>query len=64
MRAFVNPRYGNDATAELGNRARPWRTHAPALAALQAAHAAAMAADPQCKEVFDMLETHKPLPDE
>lgn len=60
--AFVNPCYGDDATAELNNRARPWRTHPPALAALQAARESQAAEPGGVRDVFNMIETHKPLP--
>lgn len=64
MIAYVNPRFGNDATAKLNSRSFPWKTHEPAEAALRDAWKQAMTDDPRCTEPFRMVETHKPLPAE
>lgn len=67
MTAFVNPKYGDDATATMDSRKRPWRTHAAALAALEAAqkqHLAELAAATSSfavSQTFQLIETHKPL---
>lgn len=61
MTAFVNPKHGDDATARLDDRMRPWRTHEAALEALQAARAVQAAEPGGIREPFKMVETHKPL---
>lgn len=70
MTAYCNPKHGDDATAEMDSRARPWQTHAAAIAALEAARASALAelassSKPYAlQQTFNLVETHKPLPAE
>lgn len=66
MIAYLNPKHGNDATAQMDSRARPWRTAQAAMAALEAARAAWLveqsATVPAASaETFRLVETHKPL---
>lgn len=61
MIAYVNPSHGDDSTAVLNDRKRPWRTHAPALEALENARAQQSTAPGGIVECFRMVETHKPL---
>lgn len=62
MKSYLNPVHGDDATARHGSRRFPWKTYEAAEAALKAAKAAALAADPQSQETFQLILTHKPLP--
>lgn len=62
MKSYLNPIYGDDATAQHGSRRFPWRTYEVAEAALKAAREEALARDPQTQEVFQLVLTHKPLP--
>lgn len=59
MTAFVNPPFGNDATAQFDSRALPFRTQ-------EAAHAAFAAWQKEQGRTqhfdFRIVETHQPLP--
>lgn len=35
MLAYLNPRHGDDSTAELNNRLKPWRTEEALIAAIK-----------------------------
>lgn len=61
MTAFVNPIHGDDATARFNDRARPWKTHEAAFAALEAARDRQSAEPGGIREPFRMVETHKPI---
>lgn len=53
MTAYVNPPHGNDARAVLDDRARPYKTHAAAQAAIDAL---------PDRGAHTIMETHKEPP--
>jgi len=59
IRFYVNRKTGDDATAAPDSRVKPWKTEEAAMAACRAAHAAALAADPECRDTFSVVVTSK-----
>lgn len=57
MTSYLNPKFGDDATAQPGSRARPWKTFEAAEAALKELQKNA-AKD----ETFKLVLTHKRPP--
>ena len=62
MTSYVNPLHGNDATAQHGSRAHPWRSYPVAEAALKQLRDEALQRDPHHPGVYKLVLTHKPLP--